>query len=49
MVSSVIIGLDDWYHIVGTFDKTKMRIYVNGIFAGDADQTDSFTQSNEPL
>ena len=49
MTSSAAIGLDDWYHVVGTFDKTKMRIYVNGGFAGDADQTDSFTQSNNPL
>jgi hypothetical protein len=49
VISSATIGLDDWYHIVGTFDGSKLRIYVDGVPAGEADQTESFTQSDQPL
>jgi len=28
--SEVSMAVDTWYHVVGTYDGSRMRIYVNG-------------------
>jgi len=35
-----------WYHLVGTYDLSKLRIYVNGEFENDADRTGTISSNN---
>jgi len=37
---------DVWYHVVGTYDLSKLRIYVNGKFENDLDLTGSISSNN---
>jgi len=37
---------DVWYHVVGTYDLSKLRIYVNGKFENDFDLTGSISSNN---
>lgn len=40
---------DQWHHVVGSFDGTTMRIYVDGILDRSISYNGSINPSNEPL
>lgn len=37
--STMSIGLNQWYHIVGTYNQSQIRIYVNGVLRGTSNTT----------
>ena len=39
VVASTPIAQDTWYHLVGTYDSSYVRIYVNGVIAGETSAT----------
>lgn len=53
-VSNVVIGTTasvagTWYHVVGTYDGSTMRIYLNGALEASAPSTTSMGDSTTPL
>ena len=46
-VNSPIPG--NWYHIIGTFDGTQHKIYVNGNLEGTVSYTGTFSTTDYPL
>ncbi len=50
MVPSVSDALlNQWNHIVGIYDGSKMQLYINGVFEAEIDKTGSINQTAEPL
>jgi len=47
--SSLALPYGSWYHIVGTYDGSTARIYVNGTEAGNAPFTGPIIQTGQPL
>ena len=41
--------VNEWYHVVGTADGTKVRIYTNGKEKASGDQRGEFQASDDPL
>ena len=48
-VTTDILSLDTWYHIVGTNDGEHSRIYVNGILQNSIEQGDVGLTDSNPL
>lgn len=42
-VSGGSVSTNTWYHIVGTYDNSKLRIYVNGELKGEVAKTGNIT------
>lgn len=42
VVSNISIETGQWYHIVGTYDGSDLKIYVNGYPAGEESVTDEY-------
>jgi large repetitive protein len=40
---------DGWHHIVGTYDRTKKRLYIDGVQVNFNDQVDAIGTSSLPL
>lgn len=47
VASSASIPLNEWTHIAGTFDGTKMKVYVNGQLMAQKDLVYSITDNGE--
>lgn len=45
-VSGGSISTDTWYHVVGTYDNSKLRIYVNGELKGEVAKTGNITYNS---
>lgn len=43
------IELNKWQHVVITYDKTDVRFYVDGVYAGGGAETASLGSNNDPL
>lgn len=42
-VSGGSVSANTWYHVVGTYDNSKLRIYINGELKGEAAKTGNIT------
>jgi hypothetical protein len=40
------IALDTWYHVVGTYDGSKVRFYLNGVERASSDATGPITDTS---
>ncbi|MBI3853207.1 MAG: hypothetical protein HY298_23400 [Verrucomicrobia bacterium] len=47
--SSVNVNYGEWVHVVGVFDGSAVRIYVNGVEQGSAAQSGSIISYDQPL
>lgn len=48
-VSGGSVSANTWYHVVGTYDNSKLRIYINGELKGEVSKTGNITyNSNTP-
>jgi hypothetical protein len=47
--SSVNVNYGEWVHLVGVYDGTAVRIYVNGVERGSAPQTGNILSYTQPL
>ncbi|HYG36432.1 MAG TPA: LamG-like jellyroll fold domain-containing protein, partial [Clostridia bacterium] len=47
--SAVNVNYGEWAHIVGVYDGTAVRIYVNGVAQGSAAQTGNIVSYNSPI
>ena len=48
-VSGGSVSVNTWYHVVGTYDNSKLRIYINGELKGEVAKTGNITyNSNTP-
>lgn len=45
-VSGGSVSTNTWYHIVGTYDNSKLRIYVNGELKGEVAKTGNITYNS---
>jgi len=45
--STTSMDLNTWYHIVGTYDGTNMRIYVNGVLEGSPTAVTEIREMND--
>lgn len=45
-VSGGSVSVNTWYHIVGTYDNSKLRIYVNGELKGEVSKTGNITYNS---
>ena len=45
-VSGGSVSTDTWYHVVGTYDSSKLRIYVNGELKGEVAKTGNITYNS---
>lgn len=45
-VSGGSISANTWYHVVGTYDNSKLRIYVNGELKGEVAKTGNITYNS---
>lgn len=43
------VRLGQWYHVVGTYDRREMRIYVNGELAGSRERLGDIPRCERPL
>ena len=43
------LAFDTWYHITGTFDGSKLSIYLNGEFIGATNVSGVIDKTTEPL
>ncbi|MFX1536458.1 MAG: LamG domain-containing protein [Promethearchaeota archaeon] len=48
-VSSTFINFNEWIFIVGTYDGSTIRVYVNGVETGSNSVSGSIAQSDAPL
>ncbi|MFH1990587.1 MAG: TasA family protein [Patescibacteria group bacterium] len=42
-------ALNTWYHVVGVYDGSEMKLYVNGVLKGSLTTSGSITTNNSPL
>jgi hypothetical protein len=47
--STVAVNYGEWVHIVGVYDGTAVRIYVNGLEQGNAAQTGNILRAPQPV
>lgn len=45
-VSGGSVSANTWYHIVGTYDNSKLRIYINGELKGEVSKTGNITYNS---
>ena len=46
-VSGGSISTNTWYHVVGTYDNSKLRIYINGELKGEVAKTGNITYHSD--
>jgi hypothetical protein len=49
LVNTTTLTAGNWYHIVGTYDGSDMRIYLNGSESSNASKTGSISTSTDPI
>lgn len=49
LLSTTTYNLNQWYHVVGTYDKQNMRIFINGVQTNSASQTGTIVYASQPL
>ena len=49
ILSSTTYALHVWYHVVGTYDKQNMRIFIDGVQTNSASQTGTIVYAAQPL
>jgi hypothetical protein len=49
ILSSSTVQKDRWYHVVGTFDGTTGRLYVDGVLNSSAPQSSPLTDRNNQV
>ncbi|MDP3003930.1 MAG: LamG-like jellyroll fold domain-containing protein, partial [Candidatus Azambacteria bacterium] len=47
--SSPSTALNTWYHVVGVYDGSEMKLYVNGVLKGSLATSGSIATNNSPL
>jgi gliding motility-associated-like protein len=45
LVGSTVIPVNEWHHVVGVFDGSSMKIYVDGVLSNSVSTTQSVTSS----
>lgn len=45
----VVPSLDEWYHVVGTYDGNDIQLYVNGVYIGATNIVGSIAHSTDVL
>lgn len=45
-VSGGSVSVNTWYHVIGTYDNSKLRIYVNGELKGEVAKTGNITYNS---
>ena len=48
-VSSGTVTARDWHHVVGVYDGTTKKIYVNGVLANSLSETATINTSSDPI
>ena len=46
-VSGGSVSVNTWYHVVGTYDNSKLRIYINGELKGEVAKTGNITYNSD--
>jgi len=49
VLSSTIINLSTWYHVVGTYDGLTMKIFVNGVYENQKSKSLSLPNNTEDI
>lgn len=49
VIATTTLNQSQWYHLVGTYDKQKIKIYINGVLNNTADYTKSMKQASNPF
>ncbi len=47
--TGVVPDLNRWYHVCGTYDRTLMRVFIDGVFSASKSQTSSIRSTTYPL
>jgi hypothetical protein len=47
--ASAVLPLNTWTHLAGTYDGTKISLYVNGVLAGSLSVSGSIFSTSDPL
>jgi len=49
ILSNTIVSLNNWYHVVGTYDGNTMNMYLNGILESSLTVSQTLTENNEKM